>query len=155
MGGGMQLPPASYIHKHDGNGPMPGNMMMNGSGTPPGMVVGHGGGMMPPGGPHNNGMGPPPPSFAANGGSPNSQHQGGMVGNISGVAGNGPGGPGPVKQCAGCGMKIADRFLLHSMDRYWHHACLKCSCCQATLVDIGSSCYSRNGFILCKNDYIR
>ncbi|XP_022257347.1 LIM domain transcription factor LMO4.2-like [Limulus polyphemus] len=57
--------------------------------------------------------------------------------------------------CAGCGGKIMDRFLLHAMDRYWHTGCLKCSCCQATLADIGSSCFTKAGMILCKNDYIR
>ncbi|XP_022249816.1 LIM domain transcription factor LMO4-like [Limulus polyphemus] len=59
------------------------------------------------------------------------------------------------RSCAGCGGKILDRFLLHALDRYWHNGCLKCSCCQATLGDIGSSCFTKAGMILCKNDYIR
>lgn len=59
------------------------------------------------------------------------------------------------RNCAGCGGKILDRFLLHALDRYWHTGCLKCSCCQATLADIGSSCFTKAGMILCKNDYIR
>ncbi|CAN0252853.1 unnamed protein product [Lampetra planeri] len=41
------------------------------------------------------------------------------------------------------------------MERYWHTRCLRCSCCQAQLGDIGSSCYTRQGMILCRNDYIR
>lgn len=57
--------------------------------------------------------------------------------------------------CAGCGGKIMDRFLLHALDRYWHNGCLKCTCCQATLADIGSSCFTKAGMILCKTDYIR
>ncbi|XP_075180604.1 LIM domain transcription factor LMO4-A isoform X3 [Anomaloglossus baeobatrachus] len=61
----------------------------------------------------------------------------------------------PSKACAGCGGKIADRFLLYSMDRYWHTRCLKCSCCQAQLGEIGTSCYTKSGMILCRNDYIR
>lgn len=61
----------------------------------------------------------------------------------------------PPKACAGCGGKIADRFLLYSMDRYWHTRCLKCSCCQAQLGEIGTSCYTKSGMILCRNDYIR
>ena len=60
-----------------------------------------------------------------------------------------------VKQCAGCGVKIIDRFLLHAMDKYWHTGCLKCSCCQAHLGEIGTTCFTRNGMILCKNDYLR
>ncbi|CAH1270916.1 LMO4 [Branchiostoma lanceolatum] len=75
------------------------------------------------------------------------------------VSSRGGGGPmtdnGCVKKCAGCGGKIGDRFLLHALDRYWHVACLKCSCCQAQLGDIGSSCFSKAGMILCKTDYIR
>uniref|UniRef100_A0A3Q0RCF7 LIM domain only 4b n=1 Tax=Amphilophus citrinellus TaxID=61819 RepID=A0A3Q0RCF7_AMPCI len=59
------------------------------------------------------------------------------------------------KRCAGCGGKIADRFLLYTMDTYWHSRCLKCSCCQAQLGEIGTSCYTKSGMILCRNDYIR
>ncbi|CAB1323781.1 unnamed protein product [Coregonus sp. 'balchen'] len=43
------------------------------------------------------------------------------------------------KRCAGCGGKISDRFLLYTMDSYWHSRCLKCSCCQAQLGEIGTS----------------
>lgn len=60
-----------------------------------------------------------------------------------------------VKSCAGCGGRIVDRFLLHAMDRYWHSGCLKCSCCQAQLGEIGTSCFTKSGMILCKNDYVR
>lgn len=66
-----------------------------------------------------------------------------------------PGVPQTPRLCAGCGGKIADRFLLFSMDRYWHTRCLKCSCCQAQLGDIGTTCYSKGGMILCRSDYIR
>jgi hypothetical protein len=58
------------------------------------------------------------------------------------------------KACAGCGARILDRFLLHAMDRYWHTGCLKCSCCQTNLEQLGS-CFTRSGMILCKNDYLR
>ncbi|KAK7095282.1 LIM domain transcription factor LMO4.1-like [Littorina saxatilis] len=57
--------------------------------------------------------------------------------------------------CAGCGRGIQDRFLLHALDRYWHTGCLKCSCCQAQLGEIGKSCFTKAGMILCRNDYIR
>ena len=63
--------------------------------------------------------------------------------------------PSAPRSCAGCGGKIADRFLLFSMERYWHTRCLKCSCCQAQLGDIGTTCYSKGGMILCRSDYIR
>ncbi|XP_059419769.1 LIM domain transcription factor LMO4 [Carassius carassius] len=59
------------------------------------------------------------------------------------------------KRCVGCGCKISDRFLLFALDGYWHCHCLKCSCCQAQLAEIGSSCFTKRGLILCKSDYIR
>uniref|UniRef100_A0A8C8IGQ1 LIM zinc-binding domain-containing protein n=1 Tax=Oncorhynchus tshawytscha TaxID=74940 RepID=A0A8C8IGQ1_ONCTS len=65
------------------------------------------------------------------------------------------GGSSSGRSCAGCGGRIADRFLLFSMERYWHTRCLKCSCCHAQLGEIGTTCYSKGGMILCKNDYIR
>ncbi|KAK6623760.1 hypothetical protein RUM43_009613 [Polyplax serrata] len=58
-----------------------------------------------------------------------------------------------LKICGGCGGKIVERFLLHALDRYWHNGCLKCSCCHAMLADIGSSCFTKAGMILCKTDY--
>uniref|UniRef100_T1GTY9 LIM zinc-binding domain-containing protein n=1 Tax=Megaselia scalaris TaxID=36166 RepID=T1GTY9_MEGSC len=51
--------------------------------------------------------------------------------------------------------KIMERYLLYALDRYWHNSCLKCYCCGATLGDIGSSCYTKAGMILCKPDYVR
>ncbi|XP_041370339.1 LIM domain transcription factor LMO4.1-like isoform X2 [Gigantopelta aegis] len=75
--------------------------------------------------------------------------------NSSGGSNGSAGGPGSVKACAGCGARILDRFLLHALDRYWHTGCLKCSCCQAQLGEIGTSCFTKAGMILCRNDYIR
>lgn len=60
-----------------------------------------------------------------------------------------------IKICGGCGGKIVERFLLHALDRYWHNSCLKCSCCGAMLADIGTSCFTKSGMILCKHDYTR
>ncbi|XP_077284782.1 LIM domain transcription factor LMO4.2 [Arctopsyche grandis] len=60
-----------------------------------------------------------------------------------------------LRQCAGCGGKIVERFLLFALDRYWHNGCLKCSCCGAMLAEIGASCYTKGGMILCKTDYTR
>uniref|UniRef100_A0A4W5RRM9 LIM domain only 4a n=1 Tax=Hucho hucho TaxID=62062 RepID=A0A4W5RRM9_9TELE len=73
----------------------------------------------------------------------------------SAVSVTGGGGGSAGRSCAGCGGRIADRFLLFSMERYWHTRCLKCSCCHAQLGEIGTTCYSKGGMILCKNDYIR
>ncbi|KAJ8922154.1 hypothetical protein NQ315_004089 [Exocentrus adspersus] len=56
--------------------------------------------------------------------------------------------------CAGCGLRINDRFYLQAVDRRWHAACLQCCQCRNTLEgDI--TCFSRNGNIYCKKDYYR
>nr|XP_032289201.1 LIM domain only protein 3 isoform X2 [Drosophila virilis] len=60
-----------------------------------------------------------------------------------------------IKVCGGCGDKISDRYLLYALDRYWHNGCLKCHCCGAMLADVGASCFTRRGLILCKKDYSR
>lgn len=65
------------------------------------------------------------------------------------------GGPVGVKQCYGCQGNILDRFLLYALDHYWHTTCLKCSLCQVQLEEVGSSCFTRAGMILCKPDYIK
>ena len=62
---------------------------------------------------------------------------------------------GSAKDCESCGLKIWDRYVLWCMGRNWHSTCLKCSCCQATLADVGTSCFAKGGMILCKNDYLR
>lgn len=74
---------------------------------------------------------------------------------VSGVGGGVGGGGAGVRACAGCGGKILERFLFHALDRFWHHGCLKCSCCGARLADIGVSCYTKAGMILCRADYVR
>uniref|UniRef100_T1GMZ8 LIM zinc-binding domain-containing protein n=1 Tax=Megaselia scalaris TaxID=36166 RepID=T1GMZ8_MEGSC len=51
--------------------------------------------------------------------------------------------------------KISDRYLLHALDRFWHNSCLKCHCCNRLLADLGTSCFSKGGYILCKKDYSR
>lgn len=63
--------------------------------------------------------------------------------------------PGGLHQCAGCGIRITDRYMLHALERFWHSNCLKCSSCGSILAEMGGSCYSKNQMILCKNDYTR
>ena len=75
-----------------------------------------------------------------------------MGGNMGGGGGGDGGG---IRACAGCGGKILERFLFHALDRFWHHGCLKCTCCGARLADIGVSCYTKGGMILCRADYVR
>lgn len=91
---------------------------------------------------------PPPPSSGV---MVNSRVESSAVAVTGGSAGPG----GMVRSCAGCGGRISDRFLLFSMELYWHTRCLKCQCCQAQLGEIGTTCYSKGDMILCRNDYIR
>lgn len=67
----------------------------------------------------------------------------------------GPSAPTSTQLCAGCGGQIVERWLLLAMDRYWHNGCLKCTYCNATLSELGQSCYTKSGMILCKADYRR
>uniref|UniRef100_A0A4W4H510 LIM zinc-binding domain-containing protein n=1 Tax=Electrophorus electricus TaxID=8005 RepID=A0A4W4H510_ELEEL len=60
-----------------------------------------------------------------------------------------------LKRCVGCGHEISDQILLFVLDGYWHISCLKCSCCRAQLAEIGTSCFSKSGMVLCRKDYIR
>ncbi|XP_076436175.1 LIM domain transcription factor LMO4.1-like [Babylonia areolata] len=72
-----------------------------------------------------------------------------------GGAGSASAGGSLAHSCCGCGRVIQDRFLLFALNHYWHTGCLKCTCCQAQLGEIGKSCFERNNMILCRNDYIR
>lgn len=59
------------------------------------------------------------------------------------------------QQCAGCGNRICERWLLFALERYWHNNCLKCTSCGTALAELGSKCYSKGNMILCKSDYTR
>ncbi|CAG9864672.1 unnamed protein product [Phyllotreta striolata] len=56
--------------------------------------------------------------------------------------------------CAGCCMKITDRYYLQAVERRWHTSCLQCYQCRRTL-EGDNSCFSRDGNIYCKKDYYR
>lgn len=58
-------------------------------------------------------------------------------------------------ECAGCGKRITDRFLLKALDLFWHEDCLKCGCCDCRLGEVGSTLYTKANLILCKRDYLR
>uniref|UniRef100_A0A8C4N4H4 Si:dkey-90l8.3 n=1 Tax=Eptatretus burgeri TaxID=7764 RepID=A0A8C4N4H4_EPTBU len=66
----------------------------------------------------------------------------------------GAGTPTSVRPCAGCGAPISDRFLLFALEAFWHTRCLCCMCCHVPLADLGPSCYTRQGMVLCRRDYI-
>ncbi|XP_060530556.1 LIM/homeobox protein Lhx8-like isoform X2 [Cylas formicarius] len=60
-----------------------------------------------------------------------------------------------TKECAGCGKRITERFLLKALDLFWHEDCLKCGCCDCRLGEVGSTLYTKANLILCKRDYLR
>uniref|UniRef100_A0A182FLY8 LIM zinc-binding domain-containing protein n=1 Tax=Anopheles albimanus TaxID=7167 RepID=A0A182FLY8_ANOAL len=62
---------------------------------------------------------------------------------------------GLAKDCAGCGKRITERFLLKALDLFWHEDCLKCGCCDCRLGEVGSTLYTKANLILCKRDYLR
>ena len=59
------------------------------------------------------------------------------------------------KECAGCGKRIVERYLLKALDIFWHEDCLKCGCCDCRLGEVGSSLFVKANLILCKRDYLR
>ncbi|XP_071452868.1 uncharacterized protein [Hetaerina americana] len=66
-----------------------------------------------------------------------------------------PTNPSAVQECAGCGKRITDRYLLKALDLLWHEDCLKCGCCDCRLGEVGSTLYTKANLILCKRDYLR
>ncbi|KAF2359366.1 Zinc finger LIM-type [Trinorchestia longiramus] len=59
------------------------------------------------------------------------------------------------QDCAGCGKRIAERYLLKALELYWHEDCLKCGCCDCRLGEVGSTLFTKGNLILCKRDYLR
>lgn len=57
--------------------------------------------------------------------------------------------------CVKCDKQIQDRYFLKALNAFWHENCLKCSCCDCRLADVGSTLFTRENVILCKSDYIR
>ena len=58
-------------------------------------------------------------------------------------------------KCYGCHKPILDRYFLKALDQIWHEDCLKCSCCNCRLGEIGSTLFTKADLILCKRDYLR
>ncbi|XP_014216898.1 rhombotin-1-like isoform X2 [Copidosoma floridanum] len=59
------------------------------------------------------------------------------------------------QECHGCNKTIKERYLLKALDAYWHEDCLKCSCCDCRLGEVGSTLYFKANLILCRRDYLR
>lgn len=61
----------------------------------------------------------------------------------------------PQHECSGCGRSISERYLLRAVDRFWHEDCLKCSCCDCRLGEVGSTLFAKANLLLCRRDYLR
>ena len=57
-----------------------------------------------------------------------------------------------LQVCEGCGLAIADRYVMRVADGSWHEDCLVCCVCHAPLAH---SCFTRSGRIYCRQDYDR
>ncbi|KAI1282032.1 LIM domain only protein 3 [Halotydeus destructor] len=57
--------------------------------------------------------------------------------------------------CYGCKKPIKDRYMLNALNHIWHEDCLKCSCCDCRLGEVGSTLFIKTDLILCKRDYLR
>ena len=57
--------------------------------------------------------------------------------------------------CAGCRLPITERYLLRALDSSWHEDCLRCSCCDCRLGEVGSTLFTRSNLLLCRRDYLR
>ncbi|KAI1285242.1 Rhombotin-1 [Halotydeus destructor] len=58
-------------------------------------------------------------------------------------------------ECFGCRKVITERYLLKALDHHWHEDCLKCSCCDCRLGEVGSTLFTKGDLVLCKRDYLR
>jgi len=113
------------------------------------MFGGGGGGHMDYSNAQNSYMGPSPPSMNGMSG----HHSGGYCSQMQVNQNNQCPPNSKLQTCSGCSTPILERYLLYALERYWHHFCLKCTACGANLADIGTSCFTREGMILCRNDY--
>ena len=60
-----------------------------------------------------------------------------------------------LHECTGCHKIIRDKFLLKALDHYYHEDCLKCSCCDCRLGEVGNTLFSKANLIMCRRDYLR
>ena len=56
--------------------------------------------------------------------------------------------------CAGCKLRITDKFVLEVVDAKWHSTCLKCVECGVELEN-QMACFERDRQFFCKEHYVR
>ena len=64
------------------------------------------------------------------------------------------GGEGEPPLCAGCRIRIQDKYYLCAVEKKWPSSCLKCAECGAELEN-EASCFEKEGQIYCRDDYLR
>ncbi|XP_043238641.1 LIM domain transcription factor LMO4.1-like [Amphibalanus amphitrite] len=147
-----------YPHNHFYSGACGGPGGGGPAGGGPGGPAGYPGGPRPPSGPQSPHLGPgkmaPLGGMNMNQANMMNSRLGGPMGGSGGGGGGGGTDDGEPKVCGGCGGRIVEKTMLHSMERYWHEACLRCSCCGVNLAD-SASCFKKADMILCKPDYVR
>ncbi|CAF1377422.1 unnamed protein product [Adineta steineri] len=57
-----------------------------------------------------------------------------------------------VSQCSGCSQPMYNPMLSNVLDRLWHPDCVRCFTCRCIL---NEQCYSREGKLYCKDDFIK
>ncbi|CAF1156843.1 unnamed protein product [Adineta ricciae] len=55
-------------------------------------------------------------------------------------------------QCSGCSQPIFNSLVSNVLDRVWHPECVRCIVCRCLL---NEQCYSREGKLYCKDDFIK
>ncbi len=60
--------------------------------------------------------------------------------------------PSTPSQCFGCSQPMHNQFLSNVLDHLWHPECVRCIVCRCAL---NEQCYSREGKLYCKDDFIK
>lgn len=60
-----------------------------------------------------------------------------------------------LQLCNACNQPIKDRYMLNALGRVWHEDCLKCSCCDCRLGEVGNKLFEKANLLLCQRDYLR
>ncbi|CAF0860223.1 unnamed protein product [Adineta ricciae] len=58
----------------------------------------------------------------------------------------------PPSQCFGCNQPMYNQFISNVLDHLWHPECVRCFICRCVL---NEQCYSREGKLYCKDDFIK
>jgi TFIIF-interacting CTD phosphatase-like protein len=60
--------------------------------------------------------------------------------------------PSTVSQCYGCSQPMHNPFVSNVLDHLWHPECVRCFICRCLL---NEQCYSREGKLYCKDDFVK